>query len=561
MREKLKRASNCLLSTLAGIASFVFTFAALILLREMNEKLLASLLMGMFALLIVWVASERPNSEQGRAVAALIKRLLAVRSGDFSSPAPPLVRRHIPVLADAVDTLFEQVRSNIASVQAIALYDPVTSLPNRLFFKREGEKLLAAHGPRDRAMMLFIDLDGFKEVNDNHGHAAGDRALAMVAGRLREVMRMQDSPSHDVQPVLARLAGDEFTLLFPRISGVPEAERIAEQAITALAAPLEAGDHVVQIGASVGVALYPDHAADLTGLMKAADVAMYQAKSSGRSRVCVYDEKMASAFSVRSDTEKALRKALKANEFSLVYQPQLCARTGRVLAGEALIRWDHPEHGRTLPARFIPLAEKSNLILGIGDWVMDAVAEALVRWHRAGINQRIAFNVSPRQLEDPEFFPRLRRAIARSGCSPKLIELEVTESMAMRWSDALMAELDALRREGVVIAMDDFGSGYSNLSRMKELPLDRVKLDSSLVQDVDTSEQARTIVAAVIHLIQGLGLEVVAEGVERKEQLDVLRAVRCDTFQGFAFARPMSEEEFFRWVREREGALSSAPSG
>lgn len=554
MNEKLQKISNSILSVCAGISSFVFTFSALMVLRTLDEKILASITMGMFALLIVWIASERPNSSQGRAVAALIKRLLAVGSGDFSTPAPPALRKELPALANAVETLFDQVRSNLENVHAMAMYDHVTSLPNRLYFKREGERLLATLGADDQAALLFIDLDGFKEVNDRLGHAQGDHMLELVAQRLREVVQAGASPGAAVQPVVARLSGDEFTLLFPDVPDENEARRLAGEVLGALTRPFEAAGQSVQIGASIGVALWPRQAADLGGLMKAADVAMYHAKACGRSQVRFYDDALARAFARRGETEKALREAIAGNELCLQFQPQVCARTGATLGGEALLRWRHPAKGLILPGEFVPIAEESALITALGDWVVDAVVDALGRWRAAGMTQRLAFNVSPGQIERPGFFAKLREALERSGSPPWLLELEFTETMAMRCSDAVIAELAALREQGVSIAIDDFGSGYSNFARMKDMPLDRVKLDSSLIHDVDRSESARNIVAAIIHLIHGLGLEVVGEGVERQEQLDMLRAIGCDIFQGHIFAAAMDEAEFIAWAAAQSSA-------
>lgn len=556
MGDKLRKISNGLLSTCAGVASFVLTLLALVVLQGLDEKILAALALGTFALLLVWIASNRPNTGQTRALSALIDRLLDVTTGDFSSPAPAAVKQEMPALASAVDTLFEQVRSNLDDIRAIALYDPVTSLPNRIYFKREAESVLAARGADQHLALLFIDLDGFKDVNDSLGHAQGDQVLAMVADRLRIVIKAETDPAESFAPVIARLSGDEFTLLFPSVKDHADAHRIAQQALSAIAEPFHAGAESVNIGASIGIALGPVHGADLASLMKAADIAMYHAKGNGRSQISIYHEDLGVAFAEKGKMERAMREALARDEFSLVYQPQLCARTGAVVGGEALLRWNHPVDGLRLPDSFIRIAEESALIVAIGDWVVDEVVLGLARWRDAGMTQRLTFNVSPRQFERPGFFSRLREAMKRSGSPPWLLELEFTESVAMRCSEAMLEELAALRSAGVSIAIDDFGTGYSNLARLKDIPLDRVKLDQSLIHDVDTSESARTIVAAVIHLIHGLGLEVVAEGVEREGQLDVLRAIGCDTFQGFAFAAAMSEADFFTWIAGRNQGLT-----
>jgi diguanylate cyclase len=548
----LNRISNLLLSVLAGVLTFAFTMFAFLRLKEVDEQLAAAFFIGLFALVLVWIAGERPNSAHSRAVHSLIDRLLAVKRGDLSSPAPKAVRDEMPELASAVDSLFEQVRANLDDVHAMALYDAVSKLPNRVFFKREAERILKAQKAECTVALIFIDLDGFKEVNDRYGHAMGDQVLQMVANRLRIVMKAESDCEGPAEPLIARLAGDEFTLLFPSVRNGVEAERIGRRALAALMEPFRNGGQCIDIAASVGVALSPDDAADLTSLMKAADIAMYHAKATGRAQVCVYDGRLAAAFAERTQTERALRKALGKGEFKLVYQPQISARTGEVVAGEALLRWHHPVDGLKLPHSFIDVAEDSSLILDIGEWVMEEVAQALGRWKEAGRSQRIAFNLSPRQLEQPEFFKRLTETMTSYSLPPWLLELEFTETMVMRCDGNIIRNLNALREQGVTITIDDFGAGYSNLARMKDMPVDRVKLDKGLVQEIDSSDSARTIVSAVIHLIHGLGLEVIAEGVERQSQIDVLNVIGCDIFQGYAFSEPAAEEEFFQWLEQHE---------
>ncbi len=552
---------NFLTSLCAGAAAFVFTLVAFLLLRDVNQQIVASLTVGLFALSIMWVAYERPNSGHARAVSALIDRLLAVEQGDLTSPAPAVLRHEMPALAAAVDGLFEQVRSNLDDVNAMALYDPVTSLPNRVHFKREAERMLKARGEGERMALLFLDLDGFKEVNDSLGHAQGDHVLCMVANRLRVVVKAETRAGSLTQPILARLAGDEFTLLFPGIRDAREAERIARRALVSVAEPFEIAGQTIHMGASIGIALAPRHGSDLTDLMKAADIAMYNAKASGRSTFSHYHPRLALASEEKSATEQALREALVRGEFQLAYQPQVCARSGGVVAGEALIRWNHPTDGLRHPESFIRIAEESSLIVDIGDWVIDSVAATLRRWQEAGVSQRLSLNVSRRQLDRADFFRRLRAALAREAAPAWMLELEFSETLAMKCGDPVLAELASLRSEGVSIAIDDFGSGYSNLARLKDMPLDRVKLDRSLIADVDKSESARTIVAATIHLIHGLGCEVVAEGVERPEQIDVLRAVGCDCFQGYAYAAPMAERDFLGWVESRGAVQPLARTG
>lgn len=549
LKEKLDKISNFLMSLCAGAASFVFTLVAVLMLRDIDEQIAASLTMGMFALLIVWVASEKPNTAHARAVASLIDRLLAVGSGDLTSPAPPVVRREMPALASAVDKLFEQVRLNLDNVHSMALYDPVTSLPNRIHFKREADRVLKSRGPGERIALLFIDLDGFKEVNDSLGHAQGDHVLLMVAERLRGVVKAETKPGGIAQPLLARLAGDEFTLLLPGIADAADAERVATKALEVLSEAFDTSGQTIHVGASIGIAVGPWHGDDLATLMKCADTAMYDAKARGRSRVSLYRSEMAALVEQKTLTERALREGLAREEFELAFQPQVCARTGKIVAGEALLRWNHPTEGIRLPGTFIGIAEESGLIVDLGDWVVEAAVAALQRWRAAGMTQRLSLNVSPRQLDRPDFFRRLRETLARTGSPPWMLELEFTETLAMNCAEPVIRELNALRADGVSVAIDDFGAGYSNLARLKSMPLDRVKLDRALVEGIEASDGARTIVSAVIHLVHGLGCEAVAEGVERAEQRDVLKAIGCDIFQGFAFAEPMNETEFTAWVR------------
>jgi diguanylate cyclase len=285
MRTKVGRISNGLLSLCAGMAAFGLTLIGFLLLGKIDQQVVASLFIGLFALAVVRLAAERPNSAQARAMAALRERLLAVVRGDLTSPAPALLRYEEPAVAAAVEALFEQVRSTLDDAHALAMYDPVTALPNRIHFRREAERILKTSG--QGTALLFIDLDGFKEVNDRFGHACGDQTLIMVANRLRVVVKAETEPDSAAPPLLARLAGDEFTILLPR-TGRGEAERVAGQALAALAEPFRHGEQVVQLSGSIGIALSPAHGAELTDLMRSADLAMYEAKAAGRSRACLF---------------------------------------------------------------------------------------------------------------------------------------------------------------------------------------------------------------------------------------------------------------------------------
>jgi diguanylate cyclase (GGDEF)-like protein len=552
-----QKISNALLSGAAGVASFLFSLTAFLYITSFNEQVVASIVAGAFCLMVSYIASERPNSESARALTALGDRLLAVEQGDLTSPTPRIVRECMPKLATAVDSLFAEVRASIENAHALGMYDPVTSLPNRLHFRAEADKMLAARAPDGKASMLFVDLDRFKNVNDSLGHARGDQLLIMVANRLRVVVTAELGEGPAARPLLARLAGDEFTIFFPEIDDAGDAERVARRIALAISEPFELHGHSIDIGASVGVALCPDHGVAIEGLMRAADIAMYRAKQQGGGRYCLFSEELAAEHQRKIDTEAALGEALQRGEFLLALQPQLSFTTGEVSGAEALLRWNHPRDGLRMPATFIPIAEQTGIIADLGDWVVAEVASMLAEWQAQGCKRRISFNVSPRQLDRADFLPRMRATFADAGVPLSLVELEFTETAAMECSETVLRDISDLRKEGLSIAIDDFGTGYSNIARLRAMPLDRVKLDQSLIADIETSDKARVVVQAVIQLIKGVGAEIVAEAVENVAQADILRAMGCDTVQGFVFAGPMYEEEFVSWTQNADRGSQS----
>jgi len=549
-----KKISNAILSCAAGIASFLFSLGALLFITEFDQKMLAALVAGAFCLLVSYIAAERPNSESARALAALSERLLAVEDGDLVSPAPATVARTMPKVAAAVDSLFAEVRASIENAHALGMYDPVTSLPNRLHFRSEADKLMSEVLEGESSAMLFVDLDRFKLVNDSLGHARGDQLLIMVANRLRVVVNAEFTGSARTRPLLARLAGDEFTIFFPEIQSVAEVERVARRIVVAISEPFELSSHSVDIGASIGIAICPEHGASIEALMRAADIAMYRAKASGGGQYFLFDSELAAEHQQKVETEKALSEAVLRDEFVLVFQPQMNLVTRDIAGAEALLRWQHPREGLRLPGTFIPVAERTGLVADIGDWVIAEVASTLSQWHRQGFNGRLGFNISPRQVDRPDFFVKLRQAFADADVPLSLIELEFTESAAMEVGASVLDEIAALRNDGARITIDDFGTGYSNLARLRAMPLDRVKLDPSLTSDIEVSDKARIIVQAVIQLIKGVECEIVAEAVETTAQADMLRAMGCDTIQGYVFAAPMMEDEFLAWTGKGRGA-------
>jgi diguanylate cyclase (GGDEF)-like protein len=553
-----QKISNGVLSCSAGVASFLFSLTALIYITEFNEKILASLIAGAFCLLISYTASQRPNGENARALAALADRLLAIEEGDLVSPAPDSVRKAMPKLASAVDTLFAEVRASIENAHALGMYDPVTSLPNRLHFRSEADKLLSESAEGASFGMLFVDLDRFKAVNDSLGHARGDQLLVMVANRLRVVVNAEFTGNASSRPLLARLAGDEFTIFFPEIETNEDVLRVARRIALAISEPFELASHSIDIGASVGVAVAPEHGTSIESLMRAADIAMYRAKASGGGQHYLFNAGLASEHQARIETEKALSEAIQRNEFTLAFQPQMSLVTGELCGAEVLLRWNHPNEGLRMPATFIPIAEQTGLITEIGEWVIHEVVATLASWRNKGFPGRLSFNISPRQVDRPDFFAKLRQAFIDADVPLSMAELEFTESAAMEVSSAVLDEIAALRADGAHIAIDDFGTGYSNIARLRSMPLDRVKLDQSLIADIEFSEKARVAVQAVMQLIKGVGCEVVAEAVETVAQADILRAMGCDVVQGFIFAPAMFESDFLAWTAGSRGGAAKS---
>ncbi|MCP1468356.1 diguanylate cyclase (GGDEF)-like protein [Sphingobium sp. OAS761] len=508
-------------------------------LTQIGRSLIIAILCGTMS----WASASRSMAATASAIDATTERLLGAAHGDLQSPVPGEIAAELPDLSVAMESLFSQVRTNLDHVQALALIDQVTGLANRTSFCRQVERHLDQRIEGGSAALFFIDLDGFKHVNDTLGHAAGDQLLARVAGRLCEVVMAQVSGGVG-DAVIGRLAGDEFTLFFPILSGENAAARIARAIQFALGERFDLGSQHIELGASIGIACYPDHGDTLPALLRAADVAMYHAKHQGRGRSEIYSAQLALEASDRAELEEDLARALERDEFLLEFQPQIDIATGRSVTAEALVRWAHPRRDLIMPGAFVPIAEESGAIVALGDWVMGKVCETAARWTREGIDQRIAMNISMRELGQPDFFLRLRHTMAIHHAPATMLELEITESLAMDMDARVLDQLRALRRDGVSVAIDDFGTGYSNLARLKELPVDRVKIDRSLVRDIATSAEARTICSAVVGLIQGLGMEVVIEGIESGAQIDVLRVIGCTMFQGYHLAMPSREAEY-----------------
>jgi diguanylate cyclase (GGDEF)-like protein len=394
-----------------------------------------------------------------------------------------------------------------------------------------------------RLALMFIDLDGFKPVNDSFGHASGDQVLRAVGKRLRDVNRGSGD-------LVARVGGDEFLVLLTGEASTQDGAALrARQIVQTLSRPYELDGRQVAISCSIGIAFYPDGATPAK-LIARADAAMYAAKRAGGAGFCFFAPQMEEDARERFDLLRELRRALERNELELYYQPKIDATTGKVTAAEALLRWQHPTRGMVPPATFMPIAERFGLIRDIGHWVIeDACRQARV-WYDRGLRMRVAINLSAVQMRQEDIVARIEGALARHHVDPSLLTCEITESVAMEDTRATQATFHELGAAGIHLSIDDFGTGYSSLAYLRKLPAEELKIDRSFVTDVEHSADARSVVDAVVKLAHALGLKVVAEGIENERQRVILTELGCDELQGFLFAKPMTARALLLWAME-----------
>ncbi|MBQ5941553.1 EAL domain-containing protein [Massilia sp. AB1] len=424
-----------------------------------------------------------------------------------------------------------------------AYHDILTDLPNRILFKdRLGLAVIQAKRKQTELAVMFIDLDRFKLVNDTLGHVKGDELLQQAARRLKGCLRKGDT--------LARQGGDEFTIVLPELRDRDDARVIADKFLETLQEPFDLDGHEVHISASIGIAIYPSDGESIDELLRHADIAMYQVKALGKNGHSFYHTSMLDVSHQKIALEQALRRALEQDELEMYYQPQIDAITSRIVGAEALMRWNHPTRGLLSAGEFLPFAEENGLMLPISDWMIGALCRDMLQWKAVGGgNVRLSLNLSPQYLDRGDFFEKMRGALVRYGIAPGQIEVEITENICIRNPQYAIEQLNKLCQLGVSVAIDDFGTGYSSLSYLHRFPIHTVKIDQSFVKEIHEENGHYPVILAIISIARGLGLNLIAEGVETEEQARYLRSNGCLTMQGYLYYRPIPLQDFIGALR------------
>lgn len=449
-------------------------------------------------------------------------------------------------LAHALTRKWELSRKIQGRLNQLAYYDSLTGLPNRvLFMERLDQVLKNARRYQRKAALLFIDLDNFKRINDTMGHSIGDDLLKIAANRIVKCLRMSDVVARSsVTEMAARLGGDEFTVILPELDKEEYAAVVAKRIGDALAQSITLESYKVIVTPSIGIAVFPQDGDTLETLVKNADLAMYYSKRMGANTFTYYQESMNARALKRMTIENHLRQALDRNEFTLHYQPQFDLIKGELSGMEALLRWHNWELGNVPPDEFIAIAEESGIIVAIGEWVMETACRQLAEWLDQKIPlQRISVNVSVKQFIHKNFLEMIQQVLVKTCLKPENLEVEITESLLVKDTQGVSEILNELKKMNVGVAIDDFGTGYSSLSRIKEMPIDCLKIDRSFVNAIDGSMRNQSVISAIISMAEGMSLRVIAEGVETKDQADFLRGKNCQEVQGFLYSRPLSKQQ------------------
>ncbi len=521
-----------------------FTPYAEELLSSYETKLSLVLNLSLFVLLLSWLFNRiffQPLDRLAAATTGIPSRLQTGTSIDWKKSG--LIE--IDVLINNFRTVTAELREMFEHTHQLAYYDSLTGLPNRLSMQKELERMFQNRHHSAKAAVIFFDLDRFKQINDSLGHALGDQLLQVIAQRLTLLI------SKRVR--LFRISGDEFVIILERNTENP-VETAAEAILRLIRQPIRIESHELRVTSSVGIALYPEHGQTANQLMKQADSAMYAAKESGGDSYALYTHSLETHISDKLWLENHLRSALENQQFVLHYQPIVDGKSGRICGVEALIRWHHPEQGVISPARFVPVAEQTGIIIPIGEWVLREACKQNKAWQDAGLEPiRVAVNLSARQFHSPHLIEHIRSILDETGLSPHYLELEITEGFIIHNSEYVRQALRELEAMGVTVSIDDFGTGYSSLSQLQRLPVHAVKIDRTFVRNIGENAHNSSIVRAVIELAHGMGLKVVAEGIETEEERDFLIRYNCDKMQGYWLGRPTDAvhcEQILRQLRQ-----------
>ncbi|HYQ71788.1 MAG TPA: EAL domain-containing protein, partial [Gammaproteobacteria bacterium] len=478
---------------------------------------------------------------------------LAARNMGRGQVLVPINVRSDDEIGDLART-FKQMGRNLAhyneQVHYIAYHDSLTGLPNRLMFKEYLKRAIAeAKRSQQELALLFLDLDNFKRINDTLGHQSGDLLLQNFADRLNGCLRKSDIVSHVEQDnssnIIARLAGDEFIILLPRTAGTSQTNKIARRILDALSEPFIVGKQELFVSTSIGIALFPHDGNSVDDLMKNSDIAMYHAKKSGRNNFKYFSRKMNEASLFKLKIEGRLRHAVENGELVLHYQPQVDLATGEISGAESLLRWTDSELGQVSPEVFVPIAEEYGLIIPISEWLVHETCRQGKLWlNKYAQSMTMAINISAVHLSGHNLEGLIASTLKRSGYDPQYLEMELTESSILSDPDQAIRTLVNIQRMGLKTSLDDFGTGYSSLNYLMRLPINRLKIDRSFIQNLDKDGRSISIVSAIISMAHSLNLEVIAEGVELESHIRLLRRMNCDILQGYYIAKPMSAADF-----------------
>lgn len=528
---------------------------------DIRQLILSLLLTGsVLIVLVVVIFFWRTARMVIRPLEQLIGATRKISAGEYLPAIDIDSDDEVGELANSFRIMGMRLKETSDRVNQLAYFDPLTKLPNRETLRRSLQQMIAsAERQKGLLAILFIDLDDFKKVNDRLGHAAGDELLVVVGERLSQSLRSSDllfggaegdSDDPEQRSLISRRGGDEFNAVVGQLKSARDIALIAERLIVDINEPMVLAGSPVSVSASVGVAIYPYDGRDADTLLRNADLAMYEAKSLGKNKYYLFTESINSQVHERLEMEQRIAQGLQRSEFELHFQPKILLEGGGIAGFEALIRWKNPDEGLVPPGEFIPLAEESQLIHDIGRWTLAETFDHLQEWEpELPEGMRVAVNVSPRQLVQDSFADNLISLAEQFGVSLQRLEIELTETSVLTDERMVKRHLDKLRRAGVRINLDDFGTGFSSLTFLRNLPIDAVKIDRSFVQRIEDGGQSREIVAAILDLCRKLGLETIAEGVESEAQSDFLRQFGCCQGQGYLFCRPLRDDQVLAFLR------------